>query len=167
MNNFYSTEEFWLRRSCRYEILLDSSSGDGAVVRCEVSPSEYFPAQIEVWPDDIVIWGLSGRGIFEADNGEKAVIGPSAILRIKGGERVKLRNELREIWRFNITIMGNSHAENFLECLAETTDETELTAQALSVGCSLYLPPKEVEKPAAILALENRISYPMGYGFSL
>ncbi len=167
MNTFYSTAELWLRRSIKYDILLDSSNGDGAVIRCEVSPSEHWPAQVEIWPDDIVIWGLTGRGTFEADTGEKVVIGPAAVLRIKGGERVKLRNELRETWRFLLIIQGNSGAENFLECLAETTDETELTAQALSYGCSLYLPAKEAEKPAPIVALENRISYPQGLGFSL
>ncbi len=159
--------ELWLRRSCSYQILLDSSNGDGAVIRCEVSPSQFWPAQVEIWPDDVVIWGLSGRGVFETDTREKAVIGPAVVLRIKGGERVRLRNELREVWRFLLIIQGNSGAESFLEYLAETVDENELTEQAAAHGISLYLPEKEAPIPEPIKALENRVHYPQGASFSL
>ncbi len=167
MNTFYSNSELWLRRSCKYTILLDSSNGTGAFVRVEVTASENWPAQIELWPVDVIVEGLTGRGTFETDTGEKAVIGPAAVVRIKGGERVKLKNDLREVWRFNLILTANSGAESFLECLAETDDENLLTENAIAYGCSLFLPPKEPEKPAPIQALENRISYPMGYGFSL
>ncbi len=159
--------ELWLRKSCRFDLLLDSSNGNGAAWKCEVSPSEYPPAQIVTFPADRILYGLSGRGELVAEDGAKCILGPSAMVRIKGGSKCVMRNELRDTFRFLCVLDGTTGAENFIDALAFTNDERELEAQAAAVGCELYLPPHEPEKPAAILALENRIAYPMTANFSL
>lgn len=159
--------ELWLRRSMRFDVLLDSENGSGAAWRCEVSPSEKPPAQVVKWPADLMLYGLSGRGILEAETGERMSLGPAACVRIRKNQRVFLRNELRDIWRFLAILQGDTGAESFIDALAFTTDESELAAQAAAVGCELYLPEREPELPPAIVALENRIAYPMHLNFSL
>ncbi len=151
----------------RFELLLDSTNGSGAAWKCEVSPSQNFPAQIVKFPADLILWGLTGRGIIEAETGEVCTLGAAVCVRIKANQRIKIRNELRDSWRFLAILQGDSGAEYFLDSLAFTTDETELEAQAESVGCELYFPAPEPPLPAAILALENRISYPTATYFSL
>jgi hypothetical protein len=159
--------ELWLRKSCRFDLLLDSSNGNGAAWKCEVSPSEYPPAQIVTFPADRILYGLSGRGELVAEDGAKCVLGPGAIVRIRGGSKCVMRNELRDVFRFLCILDGATGAENFIDALAFTADESELEAQAAAVGCELYLPPREPEIPAVIKALEQRISYPMRASFSL
>lgn len=159
--------ELWLRKSCRFELLLDSSNGSGAAWKCEVSASEYPPAQIVTFPADRIIYGLTGRGELLADDGAKCILGPGAIVRIRGGSKCTMRNELRDVWRFLVILDGTTGAEAFIDALAFTADETELKAQAAAVGCELYLPEPEPEIPKVIRRAENRIAVPLGCGFNL
>lgn len=158
--------ELWLRRAMRFEILLDSELGDGTVFRCEVSPSQDFPAQICRWNSDLILWGLTGRAEIVAEDMSRCVLGPAAIVRVPKNTRVLLRNELREPFRF-LGVLPSGGAEIFLDSLAETADENELEENAKAVGLELHLPAAAPEIPAAIVALENRIAYPMRANFSL
>jgi hypothetical protein len=150
----------------RFEILLDSELGTGTVFKCEVSPSQDFPPQVCRWNSDLILYGLGGRAEIVAEDGARAVLGPSAIVRVPKGTKVLLRNELRDTFRC-LGVLPQGGAETFLDSLAISSDENSMIENAAASGLELHLPTPEAEIPAAIKALEQRIQYPMTASFSL
>lgn len=162
--------EIWLRPgqpgATAFSLFFDTTNGDGALFKAEISPSQQVPAMINKFPGELIVWGLRGRGIIETEDGATVTVGAAASCRVPGNTPFKWRNELRETWGV-LCFLPDGGAAAFLDSLPQCTDDSEMLDEAAAYGLSLHLPPPEPEIPAAIRALENRIAYPMNASFSL